>query len=134
MVVEDNDLLLTVLRSALEHAGYDVIAAPSAVDMKRLLESNRPDLIVLDIALPDADGRDLLAAMKRNARTASIPVVVWSGRYADSDRAVVLDLGAEDYVEKGPPAAVLVPKIERVLLRLSERELSAARRTLDSKA
>lgn len=127
MLVEDNDLLLGVLRQALEKEGYDVIPAASAAEMRTLLESQRPDLIVLDITLPDGDGRDILASFKRNARTATIPVVVWSGRYADSDRAVVLDLGAEDYIEKGPPAVVLVPKIERVLFRISERQLAAAR-------
>lgn len=131
MVVEDNDLLLGVLRQALELAGYQVIPAASGSEMRRLLESNRPDLIVLDIALPDADGRDLLASLKKNPQMASLPVVVWSGRYADSDRAVVLDLGAEDYVEKGPPAKVLVPKIERLLLRLSEPALAVARRSLE---
>lgn len=127
MLVEDNDLLLDVLRVALEREGYEVIPVASGGEMMKMLESTRPDLIVLDIALPDADGRDILATLKKNARMADIPVVVWSGRYADSDRAVVLGLGAEDYVEKGPPASVLVPKIERVLFRISERQLAAAR-------
>lgn len=133
MVVEDNDLLLGVLRRALVRAGYQVIGASSGAEMARLVLADRPDLIVLDIALPDADGRDLLASLKKDARMAEIPVVVWSGRYADSDRAVVLELGAEDYVEKGP-ASALVPKIERVLLRISERELQIARSTLEPKS
>jgi DNA-binding response OmpR family regulator len=59
-------------------------------------------------------------------------VIVWSGRYADSDRLVALDLGAEDYVEKGAPTA-LVPKIQRILLRISERELVKARESFDAK-
>jgi DNA-binding response OmpR family regulator len=57
---------------------------------------------------------------------------VWSGRYADSDRLVALDLGAEDYVEKSAPTA-LVPKIQRILLRISERELVKARESFDAK-
>jgi DNA-binding response OmpR family regulator len=130
MVVEDNDLLLAILRRALERADYEVIPAKSGAEMRQLLNSSYPDLIVLDIALPDADGRDLLAALKKDARFADIPVVVWSGRYADSDRAVVLELGAEDYIEKGPPTSSLVPKIERLLLRISERELAVARELL----
>ncbi len=97
--------------------------------MMKQLYSAKPDLIVLDIALPDVDGRDLLAALKKDARTNSIPVVVWSGRFADSDRRIALDLGAEDYVEKGPPSA-LVSKIERVLLRISEGELAEARKSI----
>jgi DNA-binding response OmpR family regulator len=133
MVVEDNEMLLGVLRRVLVRAGYEVVPAANGAEMTRLVLADRPDLIVLDIALPDADGRDLLAALKKDARMATIPVVVWSGRYADSDRAVVLDLGAEDYVEKGSPSA-LVAKIERVLLRISERELRVARSSLDAKS
>jgi two-component system KDP operon response regulator KdpE len=133
LVVEDNDMLLSLLRRALERAGYEVIPAMSGVEMMKVLYTSKPDLIVLDIALPDVDGRDLLSALKKDARTFTIPVVVWSGRYADSDRKVVLDLGAEDYVEKGSPSA-LVPKIERVLLRISEGQLAAARKTLGPKA
>ena len=133
MVVEDNDMLLALLRRVLEREGYTVIPAISGVEMMKLLYSSKPDLIVLDIGLPDVDGRDLLAALKKDARTFTIPVVVWSGRYADSDRAVALGLGAEDYVEKGPPST-LVPKIERVLLRISERELKKARESIEPEA
>lgn len=133
MVVEDNDMLMELLRRALERAGYGVIAAASGVQMMSLLSVSKPDLIVLDIGLPDIDGRDLLSALKKDKRTFTIPVVMWSGRYVDSDREVVLDLGAEDYVEKGPPAA-LIPKIQRVLLRISERELVKARVSVKPRA
>jgi CheY-like chemotaxis protein len=79
----------------------------------------KPDIIVLDIHFPDADGRDVLSRLKGDPRTAHIPVVVWSGRDPQSDRRIALDLGAEDYVEKRDPSSLL-PKIERVLLRLSD--------------
>ena len=61
--------------------------------------------------------RDLLANLKKDPKTAHIPVVVWSGRDAESDRRIAIGLGAEDHVEKGP-ASELVRKIERLLLRL----------------
>lgn len=133
MVVEDNEMLAALLRRALEREGHEVLLAPSGVEMMKLIYSAKPDLIVLDIGLPDVDGRDLLSSLKKDVRTYAIPVIVWSGRFADSDRAVALGLGAEDYVEKGPPSA-LVPKIERVLLRLSERELKKARESIEPKA
>lgn len=98
--------------------------------MMSLLSLGKPDLIVLDIGLPDIDGRDLLSTLKKNSATSAIPVLVWSGRYADSDRDVALELGAEDYVEKSVPSA-LVSKIQRVLLRISEGQLRAARRSID---
>jgi len=130
MVVEDNEKLASLLSRALERAGYGVVTAISGADMRTQLSRTRPDLIVLDITLPDADGRDLLSALKKDPHLSSIPVVVWSGRYTDSDSRVALELGAEDYVEKGS-AMALVHKIERVLLRLSERQLVIARRSDD---
>jgi two-component system KDP operon response regulator KdpE len=129
MIVEDHELLVALLRRALEREGYEVIAAANGVEMMKLLYTSEPDIIVLDIGLPDVDGRDLLAALKKDPRTVRIPIIVWSGREPDSTRRIALELGAEDFVEKGPPST-LVPKIERVLLRLSERELARARATI----
>lgn len=133
LVVEDNEQLLALLRRALVREGYEVIAAPSGIELMKLVYSSRPDLIVLDVGLPGVDGRDLLASLKKDPKTFSIPVIVWSGRDPDTTRRVVLDLGAEDYVEKGPPST-LVPKIERVLLRISEGALAMARASIPTKA
>ena len=133
LVVEDNEVLLRLLRRALEREGYEVIPALNGVDMMKLVKVSKPDLVVLDVGLPDVDGRDLLAALKKDPRTSAIPVLVWSGRDPESDRRIVLELGAEDYVAKGPPST-LVPKIERVLFRISERELAKARASIQAKA
>ena len=78
---------------------------------------HHPHLIVLDITFPDMDGRDVLARLKAEERTADIPVLIWSGRMeAESDRRIALELGAEDYLEK-IDAPALLRKIERVFLR-----------------
>jgi len=64
-------------------------------------KSQKPDLIVLDVVLPDADGRKLLAALKQEPKTADIPVLLWSARYRDSESDIALDLGAEEFFRKG---------------------------------
>lgn len=120
LVAEDNEMLQTLAKRAFEKEGYIVTQAFSGLDLMRELARSLPDIIVLDIALPDSDGRDLLSALKKDRRTAGVPVVVWSGRDAESDRRIALELGAEDYVEKGPPSA-LVTKVERLLWRLNEQ-------------
>lgn len=130
MVVEDNAMMLAALRRVLEKAGFEVINAETGIQMMKLVHVTKPDLIVLDVGLPDVDGRDLLRALKKDPRTFHVPVVVWSGRFPDSERRIALQLGAEDYVEKGPPST-LVPKIQRVLLRISEGELKAARESVE---
>ena len=117
LVAEDNEDLQKLVKRAFERDGYVVVSALTAAEMTAEIAREKPDLIVLDVGLPDGDGRDLLAMLKKAPRTRSIPVVIWSGRDAESDRRIALDLGAEDYVEKGPTSE-LVRKIERLLLRL----------------
>ena len=96
LVVEDDENLLALLQRVLERAGYEVITASSGIELMKLVYNSKPDLIVLDVGLPDIDGRDLLGAIKKDPRTFSIPVIVWSDRDPDTTRRVVLDLGAED--------------------------------------
>ena len=120
LVVDDDELLQELVKIALEGEGYAVLQAFDGAGMKQVLASVKPDLIVLDVLLPDADGRDLLAKLKKDPKTSGIPVLLWTGRYPDSDREIALDLGAEEFFEKGP-ADELVTKIERILLRISDR-------------
>jgi DNA-binding response OmpR family regulator len=124
LVVEDNEELQRLALRALGRHGYVVAQALTFADFLREMAAATPDLIVLDVRLPDADGRDILANLKKNPKTASIPVVIWSGRLPDSDTRVALDLGAEDFIEKGP-VSVLVSKIDRILQRLSEPRMQA---------
>ena len=77
-----------------------------------------PDVLVLDFSLPDADGRDLLKRLKGDPRTASIPTLVWSGRDAESERRIAIELGADEYEEKGP-LSTLMAVIEQTLSRVS---------------
>lgn len=79
MVVEDSELVLAMVTRALERAGFEVIPAMNGASMMKVLANDKPDMIVLDVGLPDMDGRDLLAALKKDPRTKDIPVLVWSG-------------------------------------------------------
>lgn len=117
---DDNEVIQAVVREAAETRGFEVTSATTGAGTIAIAIETQPDLIVLDIQFPDADGRDVLRKLKADERTARIPVVVWSGRKGhDSDRRISLDLGAEDYVEKNE-AELLMGKLERVLLRLAD--------------
>lgn len=107
-----------VRRVARPH-GFEVIEAANAAEAQMLATEQQPDLIVLDIAFPGEDGRDILATLKTDPRTAKIPVLVWSGRDAESARRISLSLGAEDFVEKAS-AQTLITRINRLMLRLAE--------------
>jgi len=129
LLADSNQSVQRVVREAAEQRGHVLIQATSAAATLLLASETQPELIVLDLAFADADGRDVLRQLKTRADTQRIPVVVWSGRQGhESDGRISLDLGAEDYVEKddfGPQlnlgkddAHLLLLKLERVLLRL----------------
>jgi CheY-like chemotaxis protein len=120
LLADDDVVLQRSARRVAEAAGYEVFTALTGQQVISIAADTQPDLIVLDIRFPDADGRDLLQVLKRDPRTESIPVLMWSASNYDSDRRIALALGAEDYVEKGTPATLL-PKIARVLLRMKQQ-------------
>jgi CheY-like chemotaxis protein len=119
LFADDDPDVQRALKRLAEKNGFELLPVLAGADVYQAALESRPDLIVLDIHFPDADGRDVLSRLKADPRISNIPVVVWSGRDAQSDRRIALDLGAEDYVEKRDPSTLL-PKIERVLLRLRD--------------
>jgi CheY-like chemotaxis protein len=118
LLADDDEVVQEVVKVVAERRGYSVLPASTGLAALSLAVSEAPDLIVLDMSFPDADGRDVLRKLKADRRTAHIPVVVWSGGRDghDSDSKISLDLGAAEYVEKGD-AELFVSKLERVLAR-----------------
>ncbi len=120
ILLGDDDVVLqrAVTRIAATR-GYEVISASTGSEVLTMASALQPELIVLDISFPDADGRDLLRKLKEAPLTSQIPVLVWSATENDSNRRIALNLGAEDFVEKGT-ALALLPRIARILLRLRQ--------------
>ena len=124
LLADDDEQVQRAVTRIAEKNGYSVIHVTSGTDVLARAIATKPALIVLDVTFPDADGRDILAVLKADPRTAKMAVLVWSGdtRDPESDRKIALSLGAEDYIEK-TDAQTLLRKIKRVLLRLdSERK------------
>jgi CheY-like chemotaxis protein len=120
LLADDDEVVQAAVSEAAAKYGHRVIRAMSGAATVELAAAAQPDVVVLDIQFPDADGRDVLAKLKADQRTAHIPVIVWSGRKAnDSDSRIALELGAEDFVEKSD-GEFLMLKLERVLLRLAK--------------
>ena len=120
LLADNNESVQRIVREMAQGRGHVLVKATTGASALLVAIETQPDVIVLDLALPDADGRDVLRQLKMNRETAHIPVVVWSGRQGhESDSRISLDLGAEDYVEKDEDdAQLLLLKLERVLLRL----------------
>jgi two-component system cell cycle response regulator DivK len=98
LVVEDNHLTLALLRTILRSEGYDVLEAVTARDGMEAAVRCRPDLIVMDIKLPDMSGFDATHALKAEAATRSIPVVITSAYGADADKEHLRKCGCDSYI------------------------------------
>src|SRR5215475_1672702 len=105
VVCEDDDATLDLLCDHLTADRFEVLPAPSAADALRLCRYNHPDLLLLDLALPDASGLDVLREIREADGVESrfdpyLPIIVLTGRGGATDRVRGLDLGADDYVQK----------------------------------
>lgn len=97
LVVDDEPQIQRFLRHALEAAGYRVLSADRGISALRLTVQEQPDLIVLDLGLPDLDGKAVLGQLRQ---TMQVPVIILSARDDEEEKIAALDLGANDYVEK----------------------------------
>jgi CheY-like chemotaxis protein len=120
LLADDDPVVQCAVGRVAAKSGHELVSVATGAALAQAVARWMPDLIVLDVSFPDADGRDLLANLKANPLTKHIPVLVWSARKdRDSESRIALSLGAEDYIEKSD-ATLLMTKIERVLLRLTE--------------
>jgi two-component system alkaline phosphatase synthesis response regulator PhoP len=122
LIVDDEPKIVQLARDYLEHAGFAVLTAPSGKPALELTRLQKPDLVVLDLGLPDLDGLDVLRAMRREA---DLPVVVVTARAEETDKLVGLELGADDYLTKPFSPKELVARV-RAVLRRSEATRSRA--------
>jgi two-component system response regulator RegX3 len=114
LVVEDEPSIAEPLSAALEREGFRTIVVGTAADGVDAFRAHSPDLVLLDVMLPDGDGRDVLREIRSSSRT---PVVVLSARGEEVDVVAGLELGADDYVTKPFSAAQLTARIRAVLRR-----------------
>ena len=114
LLIEDEQAIAEPLARALTREGFDIVTAPTAAEGRDAFARRAPDLVLLDVMLPDGDGRDILRDIRASART---PVVMLTARGEEIDRVLGLELGADDYVTKPFSAAEVVARVRAVLRR-----------------
>jgi two-component system, OmpR family, response regulator RegX3 len=122
-VIEDEASISDPLRSALEREGYAVSVAATGNGGLESVRANEPDIVLLDLMLPDLDGRDVCRAIRQSS---DVPIIMLTARGLETDRVVGLELGADDYLVKPFSMAELIARIRAVLRRTGPRAAPAA--------
>lgn len=124
LIVEDDRSITVSLQTILEANGYQVVTAERCLQGLMVFASHQPDLVVLDLGLPDEDGSYFLLQVRRES---NVPVIVLSARSDESDKVSSLDLGANDYITKPFGSAELLARVRAALRssRLSVQTVSA---------
>lgn len=115
LVVEDEKKLNQIMQDYLLHYNYAVLSALTGQEALNILDKERPDLILLDLNLPDKDGLDVLREVRKKS---PVPVIIISARIEEVDRLIGLELGADDYIIKPFSPREVVARIKAVLRRL----------------
>ena len=119
LVVDDDHDIVRLIKAYLEKAGYLVMSAYDGETALHILRRDHPDLLVLDLMLPDRDGWDLTRLIRANPNLAEIPIIMLTARVEDSDKIVGLEIGADDYITKPFNPREVVARV-RALLRRSQ--------------
>lgn len=137
--VEDDASIRRIEEYALQNAGYETEGFDNGLDVIKAIKTRRPDLVLLDIMLPGADGLQVLKALKSTALTHDVPVMMVTAKGTEFDTVTSLDSGADDHLSKPFGMMELLARVKALLrrstsesanLRLGDLELDAERRSV----
>jgi len=117
LVVDDDPSIVKIVRSYLEQAGYDVLTASDGDRALQIMHHVRPELVVLDVMLPNRDGWEITRSIRADAALAATPIILLPARVDDMDKIVGLELGADDYITKPFNAREVVARVRALLRR-----------------
>jgi len=117
LVVDDDEDMLRLLERILSKAKYKVLKAKSGKKCIKQAKESSPDIIILDIMMPELDGIATILKLKSSKETRAIPIIMCTAVKEDEDEIVAQNLGVADYIRKGPELEGLLDKIEKVLTK-----------------
>ena len=116
-VIEDNQVNIDLIRYQLKVEGFEVFIEKTGEKGLKMIKNQKPDLILLDVGLPDIDGFELCRNLRSDEMTKDYPIIMLTARAEDSDRIEALKLGADDYITKPYNAEELILRIKNLLKR-----------------
>ncbi len=120
LVIDDEPDALELVGFNLKQAGFEVVTADNGAEALKKARETAPDLVLLDLMLPEIDGLEVCKALRRDPATAPIPVIMLTAKAAEIDRVLGLELGADDYVTKPFSPRELVLRVRNLLKRRTE--------------
>ena len=118
LIVEDEPDIAQLVRHYLEKEGYHPSIARTGIDALTLVASEHPDLLILDLMLPQMDGLEVCKALRHKPETARLPIIMLTAKNEESDTVVGLELGADDYITKPFSPKTLVARVKALFRRL----------------
>jgi DNA-binding response OmpR family regulator len=115
LVVDDEPKIVQLARDYLEHAGFDVVTAHHGKTALSIVRAEKPDLLVLDLGLPEMDGLDVTRSIRKFS---NVPIIMLTARAEETDKLIGLEIGADDYITKPFSPKELVARVRVVLRRL----------------
>lgn len=119
--VEDDKNINNLVVYAMQSAGFEARGYTSYAEFDNRIKEDKPDLVILDVMLPDVDGIRILRQLRQNTATAAIPVIMLTAKTAEIDKVKALDMGADDYVSKPFGVMELISRVRAVLRRTSPK-------------
>ncbi len=120
LVADDDKQIVRLLQSYLEQAGFQVLTAYDGETTLRTIRQERPDLVILDLMLPDRDGWDITRTLRSDEKFARLPIIMLTARVEDTDKIVGLELGADDYITKPFNPREVIARMRAVLRRSTD--------------
>ena len=122
LVVDDEERLISVVKAYLQQSGYRVVTANDGRQALFVAREEKPDLIILDLMMPEMDGQEFMRLHRKERET---PIIILTAKVEEDDRVIGLELGADDYVTKPFSPRELVARVRAVLRRMGQREPDA---------
>lgn len=123
-ILDDEPDILELVSLHLARAGFKTKGFLNAESFLKSVEERKPELIILDLMLPDADGFEICKFLRKKEEFSSIPIIMLTARDEETERVLGLELGADDYVTKPFSAKELVARVKAVLRRQEQKEIS----------
>lgn len=120
--VEDDKNILEIEMFALKNSGYQIEGFEYARDFYKKLDERLPDLVLLDVMLPDEDGLEIVGKLRRRPETRKLPVIMVTAKTSEIDKVKGLDVGADDYLTKPFGVMELIARVKAMLRRTMESE------------